>query len=67
MLGTLLIAVPGYGMATLCALGIISAISDGIKATSEDAKRREANAAITCAILTIAFAGVTRWLLGGAL
>ncbi|TNC14876.1 hypothetical protein FF100_04670 [Methylobacterium terricola] len=68
MIGTLLIAVPGYGMATLFLLASISALIDGVNAPPKSARRAyERRALFGCVALAIIFAAVTRWLLGGAL
>lgn len=68
MIGTILIAVPGYGIALWGALGMLLCVIDCARFASNAARRREeARGAIRGAIMALAFAGVTRWLLGVAL
>jgi len=67
MIGTLLIAIPGYGMALLSLVATcVTIVRIAQHPTGRDCGGLVA-ALFGCAIATIAFAAVTRWLLGGAL
>ncbi|BAQ44363.1 hypothetical protein Maq22A_c04785 [Methylobacterium aquaticum] len=67
MLGVILIALIGYGTAALLFAMALQALADGVKATTKSARREERNAFYGGIFLALAMAGVTRWLLGGAL
>lgn len=68
MIGTLLIAIPGYGMALWGAIGMLLCTIDCVRSGGNAVRRREeARGAVGGAITALAFAGITRWLLGGAL
>lgn len=71
MIGTLLIAIPGYGMALWGALGWLVLAVDCYRAARKggnDAALKGAMlGAAGSALVALFFGGITRWLLGGAL
>lgn len=68
MIGTLLIAIPGYGIAALLTVASFGALRTWWRSTPHTTECRESFGAIVAgASLAMAFAFVTNWLLGGAL
>jgi hypothetical protein len=67
MIGDLLIAVPGYGLATLFTYGAVNSIRYWLHAEPDTKACRESfGAAVIAAVLAMASAYVTRQMLGGA-
>ncbi|ACA18431.1 hypothetical protein M446_4073 [Methylobacterium sp. 4-46] len=68
MVGTILVAVIGYGLAAVC---LCLGASFFLEATKDTRPRGERIGALVCTfpalVAALVFAGITRWLLGGAL